>query len=185
MRLEDVLDQDPDQLSYAVTGPDCRLPVRFELLTAADALVLWGPSWAHAVFQAVWLNAAIAEFGALKVVAPADHDAGVLGLVLPGTIKKLRGPLEDSLLETAPELRYGNPARSYRGVGRVLVARLVAESIVKGGGGAIRVRVRPGMGSFYTRLGFRSIPGTPYFMVLPSAQALRLLEEALGLVDVR
>jgi hypothetical protein len=180
--LEDLIGRDPNQLPYFVTrtrgGEQVR--VRFERLTETDLQLPSGDAWVGAVFHSFWMSAAVTALGALKLTAVSERGDPTLGLLLPGTIKRSGAPLQDSLLETAPRYRYRHGVREYRGVGRVLVARLVVESLLDGGQGAVRVRSRPEVQGFYACLGFRHLPGTRHVMVLEAARGAQLLAEVLS-----
>lgn len=70
--------------------------------------------------------------------------------------------LSGSLLEANPVYRYGSVQRRYRGIGRVLVARLVVESQLQGAQGRLFIRPVEESRPFYTRLGFLTVPRQPY-----------------------
>ncbi len=170
------LEQDEKQVYFLrdlLAGKD--VAVCFEPLTADDTNALNGPDWQRARFGAVWKVWAEHEL-ALKLTLCEGEGELVLGLVKLGTVQRINGAgsLCDSLLEAAPIHRSGAIGRRYRGIGSVLVARLVVESKAQGAEG--RLRVRPAQGSipFYERLGFLSVSGTPYY-VLEAKQAEELL----------
>jgi hypothetical protein len=173
-----LINQNSDALPYFITEieSDRPIPVRFALLTAADETELRGEGWAGAIFTEVWSGYAPIE-QALKLISVAGTDKRIQGLVRIGTVLPGSQFLTKSLLEVAPFNRYDSQPRIYRGVGRVLIARLIAESYRQGTQGRIRVHARPGSESFYRALGFRTkLP--PIFM-LDTESAERLLNEVL------
>ena len=158
----------PDSVYFlfdAVAGKD--VCVRFEPLTESDRATLNEAKWREARFRDVWLE--WARHGvALKLTRCDGEEQPILGLIRPGmapSINGRAGALRDSLLETSPAYRHGTAERRYRGIGRVLGARLVAESNAQGAEG--RVLVRPVRDSipFYRNLGFRDTPILAYLKI--------------------
>ena len=85
-----------------------------------------------------------------------DFIFGLLRMGVSLSARTVHGKLNTgSVLETAPHLRYHIRERRYQGVGKVLVARLIAESILRGYGGALIVSPRPQAIPFYLHLGFQ------------------------------
>ena len=124
-----------------------QVEVCFDMLTADDSNALNGDDWQGARFGDVWREWAAHEV-ALKLVLCDGSDESILGIVKIGIIRRISGgsrSLRDSLLETAPIHRHDAEQRYYRGIGRVLVARLAAESKAQGVEG--RVLVVPVQGS--------------------------------------
>ena len=81
--------------------------------------------------------------------------------------------------QAAPANRARTVPRRYRGVGRVLIARLVAQSWVEGGRGKILVSPRPGTEPFYVGLGFRFVRPMRSALVLNEMGAATLMKAAL------
>ncbi|WP_395145006.1 GNAT family N-acetyltransferase [Armatimonas sp.] len=78
-----------------------------------------------------------------------------MGIVRLGEVPSGVSFLMRSLLETNPECQSINArGTKYRGIGRVLIARLVAESYNLGTQGQIRVKAHPRARGFYEALGF-------------------------------
>lgn len=142
MDAEDALVQrfnaNPNSLPYFImeAGTGRVVSVRFEKLTPADAVELNSREWSASVFQDVWRQA-FADDKMLKLIR--EEDAVIQGLVHLGQ-PEVNGFLRKSLLETAPFNQYGTGARQHLGAGRVLVARLVVESLTQGLQGRVAVR---------------------------------------------
>ncbi len=173
--------RDPDHLPYCVIRVATHRSVRvgFQPLQSGDEAELRGPAWSGAVFREVWPGW-IGEPGTYKLVRRHGQDRRIQGLLHLGRVERDGGALRDSLLETAPYNRERLVAeRTYRGVGRVLVARLVLESYRQGGLGQVLVRARPGIEPFYLRLGFRRVPGAGAYFFLEREGATDLLRAAL------
>lgn len=152
-----------------------KVNVCFETLTASDKEILRGEDWQAARFSAVWKELAEREV-ALKLTLCDGDEKPVLGLVQIGTVQRINlGEimLRDSLLETAPVHRHGTAQRHYKGVGRVLIARLVVESKVQGAEGRLLVRPVPSSIPFYPKLGFQEARIPSYFrLAVREAEAL-------------
>lgn len=151
----------PDELPYYVLEGERPVRVWFTLLEAGDEDYIneW---WKASIYFAVWQQVALHEVAqptSLKLVVADEQETQILGLLRMGggtSMQVTNGKRNtQSLLETAPRLRYASRQREYRGVGKVLVARLIAESIVRGKGGALIVTPRPQTYSFYRHLGFK------------------------------
>ncbi len=162
MRLEEITDQDSNRLPYFALGasgePIC---VHFEPLVESDREALLSEPWASAVFAEVWPEF-IGYSWALKLV----YNQEILGLLRLGAKPAGVNFLRENLLETRPE-------SGLRGVGRVLVARLVAESYNRGATGQVRVQSHRNAVGFYRHLGFKP-NRTPfgYDLLRENAQAL-------------
>ena len=145
MEQEDFANADPNTLPYFIkeqpTGD--RVAIHFAALTPQDTAELRNEDWTNAVFRDVWPQLAGAG-NTFKMVRTSAQDTRIQGVVHVGNVLWAGGLLEGSLLESAPFNLYGYAAQAYHGVGRALVARLVAESIVQGGQGRVGVRLRPG-----------------------------------------
>ena len=133
------------------------MAVCFEPLTAEDSYALNGDDWKGARFSDVWKEWATHNL-LLKLVLCDGNDDTILGIVRLGSARRISGGatiLRDSLLETAPALQFRAGGRQYRGIGRVLVARLVVESKAQGAEGRVLVVPVHGSSAFYHTLGFR------------------------------
>ena len=87
--------------------------------------------------------------------------------------------LERSLLETAPALRFRSGSVSpLRGVGRVLLARLVVESYNQSAGGGLYIVARPAANGFYDALGLLASPKSPGIYRLREPEADAFFEKA-------
>ena len=128
--------------------------IHFETLTPQDVSELRNEDWTNAVFRDVWPQLTLVE-NTFKMVRTNAPDTRIQGVVRVGSVLWAGGLLEGSLLEAAPFNLHGYSAQTYRGVGRALVARLVAESILQGGQGRVGVLPRRGSEAFYYKLGFR------------------------------
>lgn len=193
MKLAELLSRNPDTLPYFITETQSGnpIPVRFEQLTEEDRAELQGEVWAGAVFAAVWPQF-IGDEQTRKLVCVSPLEARIQGLVRIGKVASGSGVLTKSLLATAlfnrQEMQWqktGLPIplvtrqQQYRGVGRVLVARLVVESYRQGGTGKVRVHARPGVELFYRKIGFRNVPHLSHDFVLDEADAETLLQGSL------
>lgn len=126
-----------EEVYFVTDSAGQQVNVCFEPLTGNDSSALEGDDWQGAQFGEVWKAWAEHEV-ALKLVRCDGSDKSILGVVKIGTVRRANnrgGYLRDSLLETAPVYRHDMKARRYRGIGRVLVARLVAESKAQGAEG--------------------------------------------------
>ena len=171
MELADILKSDPHTLPYFITEVQTgdKVPVRFEPLALDDIVELQGAVWSRAVFASVWQHYA-GDVRTYKLVCKEGGDRRIQGIVRIGSIAPHGRLLKTSLLETASFNRKEHPARVFRGVGRVLVARLAVESILQGGQGRVVVRPREGTASFYLALSF--IKNNSYVLNATNAQML-------------
>jgi hypothetical protein len=159
VELKQLLTRDPNTLPYRIveawTGR--AVAVQFAPLTPDDEAELRGPEWRSARFAVVWPEY-VRLAGTLKLICRRGRDRRIQGLVYPGRVPWPGSPLEKNLLEAAPFNQYtAGEQRVYRGVGRVLVARLVAESFRQGGHGCVLVQAAPGSEGFYETLGFQRV----------------------------
>jgi hypothetical protein len=176
LEIEDLPGADPNTLPYFITEAQTSrvIPVRFEALTAEDVPELTNEDWVQAVFAAAWRQYVYGE-RVLKLVCVAAEDQRIQGLLHLGSLDTSRVFLIESLLETAPFNRSNTSQQNYNGVGRVLVARLVVESVQIGGHGRVVVQPRSGTASFYETIGFKALPAKRRY-ILDTAQAKLLLE---------
>ena len=160
------------------TRSNAKVNVCFEPLTENDAAVLKGEDWQTARFREVWK--AFAEHAVAQKLTWCDgEEKPLLGLVHIGTVRKRDTEVRalcDSLLEAAPVYCFGAEGRRYRGIGRVLVARLVIASKELGAEGRLLVRPAPLSLPFYQTLGFREARIPDYFR-LGRREAGVLLQE--------
>ena len=173
---ERIRDRGANELSYLLWDAHKgeRRIAFFAQLGRADRASLDKPAWSQAVFIDAWREHA--EYGQLAFKLQADDGMGMLGLVAPGKIRT--GFLAGSLLETVPGCQY--PAIApYRGVGKVLVARLVVESILRAGKGRIMVLPRLECRGFYLNLGFVQAAHSRH-LVLLEQPARALLEDTIA-----
>ena len=155
MQAEDLPGINPNTLPYFITEPQTsrRVPARFEPLTSGDAVELNNEDWTQATFAPTWLQFVHKE-DVYKLVRVDEQDRRIQGLIHVGVVPPGRTYLAKNLLEAAPFNQRHKNMREYQGIGRVLVARLVAESVIQGWQGRVRVRPRSGTVEFYTSLGF-------------------------------
>lgn len=180
MELADILVSDLNALPYFITEAQTgqTVPVRFEPLALDDISELQSDTWNQAVFSAVWQNYA-GDTRTYKLVCTAENGTRIQGITRLGKVLQFGGLLEKSLLETAPFNRTQSSQRQYRGVGRVLIARLVVESHFLGARGKVRVKPRRGTEAFYEVLGFRKFAGDYKYMELYPSEAEQLLNQSL------
>ncbi len=177
LELDVLLTADPNMLPYFVTeaATGDKISVQFAILGASDIAELHGENWNEAVFRDVWPVHA-AEGQALKLVCANQVDTAIQGLVRLGNATFAGNFLRKSLLETAPHNRHDIGTPRYRGVGRVLVARLVVESYRQGAQGRVLVETRREAEGFYRRLGFSGLPYGAKQLKLYQAEARQLLQ---------
>ena len=111
----------------------------------------------------------------MKLVCREGQDTTIQGIVHIGKIVFFGGPLRKSLLEAAPCNRKETESQRYRGVGRILVARLVVESFQQGGQGRVIVVPRKEIIPFYSKLRFTFSPFSKHEMILDVEPAQELL----------
>jgi hypothetical protein len=171
---------DPNSLPYFVkeTLAGGVVPVRFEPLAPYDEAELRGQRWSKAVFSEVWPKY-VHIHNTFKLVLVQETQKDILGLVHVGRVMPASRFLKKSLLETVPSERYQALRSHYRGVGRVLIARLIVESYLQGGQGNVMVRPRPGTEPFYSALGFTPAPRLPRLYTLGAFEAETLLQRTL------
>lgn len=164
------------------TRNNSAINVYFESLTTEDTPILKGEDWQGARFGETWK--ALAEHDvAQKLTLQEGEEKPLLGMVYIGTVRKYNGHnsvLRDNLLEVAPVYRYGEEGRSYRGIGRVLVARLIAASMELGAEGRLLVRPVPSSIPFYRKLGFQEAR-IPHYFQLGIQEARDLLKSCTPL----
>ena len=144
-----------------------QVEVGFKTLTADDLDTLKRDDWQGARFIAVWKEWAGYEV-ALKLTRHEASDNSILGIVKVGNVEYHRGKpnlLRDSLLEASPSQRQSATERTYYGVGRVLVARLIRESQTAGAAGRLLVRPAQNVRQFYLRLGFEPVLDKKYYFL--------------------
>lgn len=184
----------PYCIDHAPTGTQHY--VRFDELTDSDLPELRDPDeWGKSRYSDAWQQYAATYRSpdktnlTLKLQFRFGPTRSILGLLYMGSLSAGHY-LCNSLLETAPSCRGGKnsmTSRPYGGIGTVLVARLVVESIMLGGG---RVRVSPappkrefpGAGDFYVRLGFTPFLKT-HALEMNEPKTIELLNSALCCVQ--
>ena len=176
MEPSELLNADPDMLPYFITEVQTgrKVSVRFEPLALDDLAELQSAEWARAVFAAVWQYYA-GDARTYKLVCTEGEDRRIQGIVSVGDVLPYGTSLRKSLLESAPFNRREKSAQVHRGVGRVMIARLIAESYLRGQQGRVSVVPRPGSEAFYTAIGFRQRGD----FVLEEASAYALLTSTL------
>lgn len=152
----DIAEQPENNIYFVTDAAEQQVKVCFETLTANDSATLEGDDWQGARFGDVWKEWAEHEV-ALKLTLCSGEVKPILGVLKPGTAAEIYGGaiiLRDSWLETAPVYRHDTEGRRYRGIGRILVARLIVESKKQGAGGHVLVSPTKDSIPFYRRLGF-------------------------------
>lgn len=151
-------DLDANTRPYFITDAETGsiVPVHFAPLLAEDAAELKNEDWSQAIFALNWLQL-VGSKRVLKLIADDTEDQRIQGILHLGEVEPNDIFLMNSLLEAAPFNQHWYTRRAYHGVGRVLVARLVAKSILLGGQGRVLVQARPGTEDFYKALGFKSV----------------------------
>ena len=173
-----------DELPYYVMEGARPVQVRFVPLEAGDETAI-NDMWPGAIYFELWRHVALynsARETTLKLVTTDGSDSQLLGLLKLGDgtpARSMAGKLNtQSVLETAPSLRYP-AARRYKGVGKILVARLIAESILQHFGGAHIVTPRPQTYPFYLHLGFQPVHRVPKLFFLRKEVGTQLLKSVL------
>lgn len=176
MQPEDLPGTDPNTLPYFITEAQTghRVPARFEPLTSQDTAELNNEDWTQAAFAPTWLQLVHSEH-VYKLMRVAEQDRRIQGLIHVGMISPGITYLANSLLEAAPFNQRHKNLREYIGVGRVLVARLAAESFTQGRQGRVLVHPRSGTEGFYTSLGFYALLPRKRNYVLDEEPAATLL----------
>ena len=165
-----------DEYRYYVndTVADTRIEVRFETLLPHDIEILDGDDWIGSRFGEVW-KMRTGRPGTLKLVSCSEVKTQILGILSHGIVQIRRDGLRNSLIEVCPAHKFGSEARRYSGLGSVLVARLVIESMEQGGEGRLLIRPVVSSKGFYKRLGFTKSLVVPYLR-LQTAQASVIIE---------
>ena len=147
MRLEEIVGRESDRLPYFVKDEAGEpVSVHFAPLLESDRDELLRPPWSNASYGAAW-QALAGEARTRKLVFADATGGEILGLLRLGYRPSGTNLLVESLLEASP-------AHRARGVGSVLIARLVAESYNEGAFGQLRVEPHVKAVGFYLRLGF-------------------------------
>ena len=156
MNPDDLPGTDPNMLPYFITEAQTGhiIQVQFASVAVLDQPELRNEDWSQSVFRDVWPEIASHE-RTLKLVCIGSEDTRIQGMLCVGILTRPGGFLRKNLLESAPFNRHGQQTQAYYGVGRVLVARLVAESVLQGGQGRVVVEPRKGTEKFYRAIGFK------------------------------
>ena len=180
LEIVSLLTADPNTLPYFVTEmrTGSIMPVRFEPLTPDDDVELRGERWSGAVFADVWPSYAHIP-NTFKLVCVQNAVSDIQGIVHVGNIMTAGRFLKKSLLETVPSNQHQASQPDHKGIGRVLIARLVVESYLQRGQGKVMVRPRPGTELFYRALGFTPAPRLPRRYILDRSEAEALLQKTL------
>ena len=174
---------EPDSFTYLIresaTGHE--VPAAFVPLQYADLNTIAAENW-HGVFKPIWEQIAETEplrKRAYKIVCD-DTDKRTQGLLFLG-IERGRDWSLDCLLEAAPWNRHGAGDRLYRGVGKALIARVIAEHWRLGYHSPIQLEVNPRSHLFYQRLGFVQAgeASASNRLFLPEAQARTIFESVV------
>ncbi|GEM_PF-2113517 len=175
----------PDTLPYFVMEAGQRVQVRFTTLEPDDEQHI-AASWTGAVYFDLWLydaHQAIMHQITRKLIAADGNTENILGLLRMGNAVSVRLTYRklntQSVLETAPHLHYRRAERAYHGIGKVLVARLIAESIVQGHGGALVVSPHTRAIPFYRHLGFHPYRRDQRRFSIEAVAGTRLLQSVL------
>lgn len=176
---------DPDNLPYFVLSGGQPLRVRFTPLEAEDAHRI-AETWSGAIYFSVWEEVAsdpATRQTTLKLIAADSSDDRILGLLRMASHVSMRfysGGLKPlSVLETAPSFQHRRQDRRVTGAGKVLVARLIAESVLRGGEGKLIESLRPQSIPFYLHLGFQRDRRNPRLYVISREDGIDLLRSVL------
>ena len=173
--------QDLNRLPYVVEDRAGNpITVQFLPFLSGDQSIVAGSAWNGSAFQSSWVGLAGAP-RILKLVDPTALSSAIMGLLTLGDVTPGSTAIRNNMLETAPAYQYSNRTQSgvvtgIKGIGRVLVARLVAESYNQGGDGSVLVRPRPASVRFYVKIGFVAVGNVPGRYLLKSQQATHLFE---------
>jgi hypothetical protein len=181
----------PDVLPYYIMEKVLPVLVHFAPLEAGDDSHI-ATFWPDAIYFDLWHHVAqydVTRQTTLKLIVVEGSDDRILGLVRMGSGVSARaasvGLNTQSVLETAPRLQFRIRQREYKGVGKVLVARLIAESVLRDRGGALIVTPRPQAIPFYLHLGFQPMNRDPKLFFLREETGVQLLQSVLlGSKDV-
>ena len=180
-----MLASDPDTLPYFVIEVQTEriVSVTFKEVTEADAVNLESAEWQNAVYRDNWLQYVRYEPfrpSIRKLVLMDEEDGAIQGIVRLGEVEKRGGFLRHSLLEAAPRNVHNALGRRYRGVGRVLVARLSVESYAAHQQGRLEItRGTSAPPKFYSDLGFSQRKPSKEQYLLLEREARNLLQSVL------
>jgi hypothetical protein len=137
-----------------------------------DIPKLTGPKWTPSVFGDWWMDTATNDLRRqhlLKLVRSGSPPSEVI----EGLLYMEDGPEwpKNSILEAANSHRFGAIDRELIGVGRVLIARIVAESVGRGLQGGFFVEIASDATAFYETIGAR-VAGHRAFFSRPVAALL-------------
>lgn len=179
----------PDNLPYFVMSDGQPLRIRFTPLEAEDARRI-AEFWEGAVYFPLWQEVASHEANrqtTLKLIAANGSDDRILGLLRMGSRTSMyaasRGLNTFSVLEAAPRLQHRQSDRRIQGGGKVLVARLIAESVLCGSEGGLTVTPRRQIIPFYQHLGFQRQDRNPNLFSIPRDAGIQLLKSVLMEVE--
>jgi Acetyltransferase (GNAT) domain len=155
--------------------------VCFTLFSATDEAEIMGERWKNAIYRKAWIAflGLTPHNNLLKLHLDVTDTSNIEGLVKIGEIPEGGGALRTSLLESVPLNRWStqNP-QGFSGVGRVLVARLIAESYKTGGNGVVTVEPNTKAIGFYERLGFRAHIKNKRYYTIDATQAEEVFQSA-------
>lgn len=174
-----------DTLPYFVMRAEQRVPVRFTMLEPEDERRIID-TWRGAVYFDLWqydASQADAYQTTRKLIVADGSNDSILGLLRMGDSSSvLADPVKlntQAVLETAPRSKYQRRAREFSGAGKVLIARLIAESILRGRNGGLVVTPRPQAIPFYQHLGFRQTRRNSRQFGIQAQYGMNLLESVL------
>jgi len=157
MEEETIQEQEtPDEYSYYIKEAlgSHRVAAHFVPLEAGDREEILSDDW-RGIFRAVWeriIDEQTLFQNVRKLVCESGDDTHILGLIFLADGQDEHWTF-DSLLEAAPFNQYNPAARSYRGVGKALVARLIAEHTHRGYQMPLLLEASPRALPFYKHLG--------------------------------
>ncbi len=173
----------PDSYIYFIQDvyTERRIPCRFLQLEPEDLDEIMSDAW-HGIFTPVWERIVQEEAlikHARKLIC-LEEASSIQGLLFLGTEIHERWTL-DCLLESAPQNQYNSPKRTFTGIGKALVARLIAEHIDRGFHKPLLLETSPRALQFYTHLGALTPPRSqkPNRLLLPLDAASRVLAQVI------
>jgi Acetyltransferase (GNAT) domain len=184
MRLEEVTEtagMSLNDLPYYICRGNEKIGVHFDLLETADSEEIMGDRWKDAVYRKAWIAflGLTPHESILKLRLNVTDTSNIEGVVKLGQIPEGGGALRTSLLESTPTNRWSTQKSPvFSGVGRVLVARLIAESYNKGGHGVVTVEPHPAAVGFYQKLGFRAHLKSLKYYTIDATQAAEVFQSA-------
>lgn len=167
-----------DEIKYFIreNGTNRSIPVCFQVVDLSDLEPFdqhWALSSFFEVFKQCMDESDMRRF-TWKLVRNDGGDNDIHGIFYSGGLSAEW--FLDALLEAAPWNVHGSTERRFRWVGKVLVARFIRESQVRGMSGEFAIHVGTA-GEFFARLGFKPLKQSSKVYYITLERATDLLKE--------